>query len=179
MWHLPRGVPREINQTAGSQRRNSMRRLLLALAGLAFIGAAGFLIATDPAFFRLLRGSSPVAPPARPILPMGGRCFCRGCASCHATPGQSDRLKLGAGFPCTRLSARSMCPTCRRTRATALAAGRPTSSSSRCARASRRMAAIITRLSPTPRSSAWAARTSRISSPTSSRWHPWRPRSGA
>ncbi len=77
-----------------------MRRLLLALTGLAFIGAAGFLIATDPAFFRLLRGSSPVAPSGAADLANGRTMFfAGGCASCHATPGQSDRLKLGGGLP--------------------------------------------------------------------------------
>ncbi len=77
-----------------------MRRLLLALAGLAFIGAAGFLIATDPAFFRLLKGSSPVAPSGAADLANGRTMFfAGGCASCHATPGQSDRLKLGGGLP--------------------------------------------------------------------------------
>lgn len=77
-----------------------MRRFLLALTGLALIGAAGFIIATDPAFFRLLRGSSPVAP-AGAADPANGRTmfFAGGCASCHATPGQSDRLKLGGGLP--------------------------------------------------------------------------------
>lgn len=75
-----------------------MRRLLLALTGLAFVGAAGFLVATDPAFFRLLRGASPAAP-AGPTDIANGRTmfFAGGCASCHATENQPDRLKLGGG----------------------------------------------------------------------------------
>ena len=58
--------------------------------------------------------------------------------------------------------------------ATASAAGRPTSSSSRCTRVWRRMAAIVARLSPAPRSSGRAARSSRISLVPSSGRHPWR-----
>lgn len=77
-----------------------MRRLLLALSGLVLIGIAGFLVVTDPAFFRLIRGSSPAAP-AEPANLANGRTmfFAGGCASCHATPGQPDRLKLGGGLP--------------------------------------------------------------------------------
>lgn len=77
-----------------------MRRLLLALSGLVLIGVAGFLVVTDPAFFRLIRGSSPAAPAEPPNLANGRTMFfAGGCASCHATPGQPDRLKLGGGLP--------------------------------------------------------------------------------
>lgn len=75
-----------------------MRKLFAWLAGLGVLGLAGFLVATDPIFFRLIRGGSPAAPSGAPDLANGRTLFfAGGCASCHATEGQPDRLRLGGG----------------------------------------------------------------------------------
>lgn len=73
-----------------------MRRLLilLALLGVAGLGVFWFVTAPKPA---VAAGDT--------SLEQGGDkdkgkliFFAGGCASCHATPGQEDRLKLGGGY---------------------------------------------------------------------------------
>jgi len=76
-----------------------MRKLLIRLAALAVLGLAGFFVATDPAFHRALFGVDAGPVSAAPDLSNGKTMFhAGGCASCHATPGQDDRLKLGGGL---------------------------------------------------------------------------------
>src|SRR5690348_3236996 len=74
-----------------------MKRLLLALAILIVaLGAAGawFASAPRPAF---PPGSEAELEPGDPER--GKLVFTAGdCASCHASPGQEDRLKLGGGM---------------------------------------------------------------------------------
>ena len=74
-----------------------MRRLLLAIIVLAVIGAGAFWWITEPrpAYPRdqsaaLEEGGD--AERGRIVFDAGG------CASCHTTPGQNDRLKLGGGL---------------------------------------------------------------------------------
>lgn len=75
-----------------------MRKLFAWVVALAFLGLAGFLVATDPAFFRLVRGASLAAPSGVADIANGRTMFfAGGCASCHASEGQPDRLKLGGG----------------------------------------------------------------------------------
>jgi mono/diheme cytochrome c family protein len=75
-----------------------MRKFFAGCAAFAVLGLVGFWVATDPAFFRLIRGSSPAAPSTAPDIANGrAMFFAGGCASCHATEGQPDRLKLGGG----------------------------------------------------------------------------------
>ncbi len=76
-------------------------RIVAAAFGLAALGAAGFFALTSPATWRLLRGDAggpiglalPSAERGRTMFDVGG------CASCHATPGQDDRTRLGGGAP--------------------------------------------------------------------------------
>jgi mono/diheme cytochrome c family protein len=74
----------------------NMRRLLLSTAVLAICGAgaAWVVSAPHPAFV------GPAAAALTPGDPARGRTvFLVGdCASCHASPGQSDRLRLGGGL---------------------------------------------------------------------------------
>ncbi|HYF55641.1 MAG TPA: cytochrome c [Salinarimonas sp.] len=74
-----------------------MKRLLVALAVLALLGAGAFWILTSPGL--QAAGLEPV-PAGAPNVENGRVAFhAGGCASCHATPDQADRLKLGGGYP--------------------------------------------------------------------------------
>lgn len=74
-----------------------MKRILIGLAALAAIGAAAFLGLTTPGLQRA--GLEPVAAGA-PDLDKGRIAFAAGgCASCHATPNQDDKTRLGGGYP--------------------------------------------------------------------------------
>lgn len=76
-----------------------MRKLLMRVAALAVFGLAGFFVVTDPAFHRALFGTSAGDAAGVPDIENGKTMFyAGGCASCHATPGQDDRLKLGGGL---------------------------------------------------------------------------------
>lgn len=76
-----------------------MKRVLGALTALALLGAAGFWIVTSPDAFALVRGRSFTDLSAAPNLDNGRTMFwAGGCASCHATPNQDDRTKLGGGL---------------------------------------------------------------------------------
>jgi mono/diheme cytochrome c family protein len=71
-----------------------MRRLLLALIGLGAIGVAVFWFVTAPKTIP----ASALGPHA-PNLDNGRTMFfAGGCASCHASPGQEDRTRLGGGM---------------------------------------------------------------------------------
>ena len=80
-----------------------MRKALLGLVGLLVLGAVGFYALTSPTVYRWVRGDSVSA---APLAPRGdnpaenGRTlfFAGGCSSCHAVPGQDDKLKLGGGL---------------------------------------------------------------------------------
>ncbi|GGG28363.1 cytochrome c [Chelatococcus composti] len=72
-----------------------MRRALMAVLGLAVVGAGAFWIATSPA---LTASGADEAPGGVPDLANGELMFyAGGCSSCHATEGQDDKLKLGGG----------------------------------------------------------------------------------
>ncbi len=76
-----------------------LRRLLVTLILLAAIGLGGFWALTDP---RVVSPPPEVGalPPAD--LENGKLLFAAGgCASCHATPGQDDRTRLGGGLALT------------------------------------------------------------------------------
>jgi mono/diheme cytochrome c family protein len=75
----------------------TVKIVLIALAGIAIVAAGVFwrLTEPDPAFSRdqwaaYEQGGD--AARGRIVFEAGG------CSSCHATPGQSDRLKLGGGL---------------------------------------------------------------------------------
>ncbi|HEX9470000.1 MAG TPA: alkylated DNA repair protein, partial [Bradyrhizobium sp.] len=71
-----------------------LRRILLgsALAGVFGFGVYWWLTATPVAF-------AVTAPATTPNLANGLTTFnAAGCSSCHAVPGQPDRLRLGGGL---------------------------------------------------------------------------------
>ena len=82
-----------------------MRKALLVLVGLLVLGVVGFLALTSPTGYRMIRGGSEsitALPAGFPSAggPDNGRelFFAGGCTSCHAVPGQDDKLKLGGGL---------------------------------------------------------------------------------
>lgn len=77
-----------------------MRRILAGLLILAVLGGLGFLALTSASAYRLFRGESISLTPGRTPNAENGRTlfFAGGCTSCHATPGQDDRLRLGGGY---------------------------------------------------------------------------------
>jgi mono/diheme cytochrome c family protein len=72
-----------------------MRRLLVSLVVLGLIGAAGFVVLTDP---RVVSPGPVVEGLPAPDIENGKLLFAAGgCASCHAVPGEDDRTRLGGG----------------------------------------------------------------------------------
>lgn len=71
-----------------------MRRLLLAVLILALVGAAGFWLLTRPEMIAAdsLQAHTPNLENGRVMF------FAGGCTSCHATPQQDDRTRLGGGM---------------------------------------------------------------------------------
>lgn len=73
-----------------------MRRILITLLVFVALGLAGFVVLTDP---RLVSPSPQIGTLPAPDLDNGKLLFSAGgCSSCHATPGQDDKLKLGGGL---------------------------------------------------------------------------------
>ncbi|MGB3271439.1 MAG: cytochrome c [Xanthobacteraceae bacterium] len=77
------------------RRRRTVLRVLAGIVVLAGLGAGGiYWLLTVP---RVVAAST--LPPHTPDLGNGETAFnAGGCASCHATPGQKDRLTLGGGL---------------------------------------------------------------------------------
>ncbi|MCA0399582.1 MAG: cytochrome c [Proteobacteria bacterium] len=75
-----------------------MAKWIGRLAALAILGLAGFWLVTEPAVQRLWFASAPAASGEIDLANGRTMFFAGGCASCHATPGQGDRLKLGGGL---------------------------------------------------------------------------------
>lgn len=81
-----------------------MRKALVALLVLVLLGAAGFFLLTAPSAWAFLRGGDEAgavarAASARPDLANGRTLFfAGGCSSCHATPDQDDKTRLGGGL---------------------------------------------------------------------------------
>jgi mono/diheme cytochrome c family protein len=73
-----------------------MRRAAFALAVLALLAGAAFWLLTSPA---LTRGGALALPAGEADLANGEVMFnAGGCVSCHAAPGQDDRLNLAGGL---------------------------------------------------------------------------------
>ncbi|WP_332699481.1 c-type cytochrome [Bosea sp. (in: a-proteobacteria)] len=73
-----------------------MRRLLITLIVFALAGIAGFVVLTDP---RVVSPGPEIGTLPAPDIENGRLLFAAGgCASCHATPGQDDKLRLGGGL---------------------------------------------------------------------------------
>jgi cytochrome c553 len=71
-----------------------LRKLVILVIVLALIGAAAFWIITMPASV-----SASALPAYTPNLENGKTMFyAGGCASCHATPKQEDKTRLGGGL---------------------------------------------------------------------------------
>ncbi len=76
-----------------------MKRAALLLCGLAIVAGSAFWLATSPD--RQGAGLEPV-PAGTPDLANGKALFhAGGCVSCHATPGETDKTKLGGGVVLT------------------------------------------------------------------------------
>lgn len=76
-----------------------MKKFLAALVVLAVLGAGGFWIVTAPATWVLLRSDGNLTPGGVRSSDNGRTMFyAGGCASCHATPGQDDKTRLGGGL---------------------------------------------------------------------------------
>ncbi|MCB5176537.1 MULTISPECIES: c-type cytochrome [Microvirga] len=82
-----------------------MRKVLGGLLLLVVFGVLGFFALTSPSAYRLLRGGAAAGDagaidPARAPDMENGRAlfFAGGCTSCHATPNQDDKLRLGGGY---------------------------------------------------------------------------------
>ncbi|WP_410050614.1 c-type cytochrome [Bosea sp. BH3] len=72
-----------------------MRRLLVTLVLLAALAFAGFYVLTDP---RVVSPSPEIGALPAADIENGKLLFAAGgCASCHATPGQEERTRLGGG----------------------------------------------------------------------------------
>ncbi|WP_230530820.1 c-type cytochrome [Microvirga roseola] len=83
-----------------------MRKAILALLVLIVLGALGFWALTSPQAYAVIRGDeataweAAVAQGRQPDLENGRSLFyAGGCISCHATPNQDDKLRLGGGYP--------------------------------------------------------------------------------
>ena len=73
-----------------------MRRLLITLLVFALAGIAGFFVLTDP---RVVSPGPEIGTLPQPDVENGKLLFAAGgCASCHATPGQDDKTRLGGGL---------------------------------------------------------------------------------
>ncbi|MDP3599963.1 MAG: cytochrome c [Bosea sp. (in: a-proteobacteria)] len=73
-----------------------LRRLLVTLVLLAAVGLGGFYLLTDP---RIVSPSPQIGALGAADLENGRILFAAGgCASCHATPNQDDKLRLGGGL---------------------------------------------------------------------------------
>src|SRR5919205_608650 len=74
-----------------------LRKLVLLAVALAVIGAAVFWLVTIPATVpaSALPSRTPDAANGKTVFYAGG------CASCHATPGQDDKTRLGGGVALT------------------------------------------------------------------------------
>jgi len=77
-----------------------MRKAILGLGVLVLLGVLGFLALTSPSAYRLLRGEAGASLESHAPDPENGRVmfFAGGCTSCHATPNQDDKLRLGGGY---------------------------------------------------------------------------------
>ena len=71
-----------------------LRKLVIAMAAVAALGLVAFWIVTMPA-----RVAADALPPHTADLANGRTMFyAGGCASCHATPKEEDRTRLGGGL---------------------------------------------------------------------------------
>lgn len=82
-----------------------MRRALVVLLGLLVLGVVAFMALTSPIAWQLVHGEAGAiqmasATPVRSPDPEKGRIvfLAGGCSSCHATPGQDDKTRLGGGY---------------------------------------------------------------------------------
>jgi mono/diheme cytochrome c family protein len=73
-----------------------LRRLLVMVVLLASLGFAGFYALTDP---RVVSPAPEIGTLPAPDVENGKVLFAAGgCSSCHATPNQDDKLRLGGGL---------------------------------------------------------------------------------
>ena len=86
----------DTRRTTASGGRSSTGRRLAAVLILALLGAIGFVVLMSPDLQGA--GTEPI-PAGEPNGENGRFLFAAGgCASCHATPNQEDRTRLGGGY---------------------------------------------------------------------------------
>ena len=120
-----------------------VRKVAIALLVLAAVGAAVFWFVTRPSVV-----SASALGPHTANLDNGRTMFyAGGCASCHATPDQDDKTKLGGGMALKTVSARSIRPIFPPMRKTGSAAGARRILLPPCGRERRPKENIITRRS--------------------------------
>jgi len=77
-----------------------MRKAIVGLGVLAVLGVLGFFMLTSPSAYRLLRAQAATSLDGHKPDLENGRVmfFAGGCTSCHATPNQDDKQRLGGGY---------------------------------------------------------------------------------
>jgi mono/diheme cytochrome c family protein len=77
-----------------------MRKAIVALGVLAVLGVLGFLVLTSPSAYHMLRAQAATSMDGYKPNPENGRIMflAGGCSSCHATPNQDDKQRLGGGY---------------------------------------------------------------------------------
>ncbi|WP_413207423.1 c-type cytochrome [Rhodospirillum sp. A1_3_36] len=77
---------------------STKKRLLVGTAGIAILGCVAFFALTSPTLWSLTHPSRDTADSGPADLENGQTMFIASdCATCHATPGQDDKLLLGGG----------------------------------------------------------------------------------
>jgi len=82
-----------------------MRKAVAVLLGLVVLGVVAFMALTSPTAWQVLHGEpgtgqGVLADAGHRPDPEKGRLlfFAGGCSSCHAVPGQDDKMRLGGGY---------------------------------------------------------------------------------
>jgi len=127
-----------------------LRKIAMLAVIVAVIAAAALWVISSPATIP----ASALASYA-PNLDNGKIMFhAGGCATCHATPNQEDKTRLGGGFALKSPFGTFFPRTSRRTATMASAPGAKQTSSPPCGRAPHPAAATTIRFFPTPPTSA-------------------------
>jgi hypothetical protein len=127
-----------------------LRKVVMVAVIVAVIGAAAFWMITIP-----VTVPASALPPYAPDLDNGKTMFLAGgCASCHATPNQEDKTRLGGGFALKSPFGTFFPPNISPDRDDGIGAWSEANLSLACGRAPHPRAATTIRFFPTPPTSA-------------------------